>query len=91
VKCIKAAIATECSELLKWHYLLSHLNARDLARSIRDRVSSDVSLKNIDKLSRCTVCLRGKMTPLLFQNDRSPCTEPLKIVHSDIVGPYHRH
>lgn len=77
----------ECSELLK-HYRLGHLNAHDLTRSIRDRVSSNVNLKDIDKLSRCTICFRRKMTKLPFPNDRSPCTEPLKIVHSDVVGPY---
>jgi len=54
IKCAKAATAKECSELLKWHYRLGHLNARDLARSIWDHVS-DISLKDIDKLSRYRV------------------------------------
>jgi len=53
IKCAKAATAKECSEL-KWHYRLGHLNARDLARSIWDYVS-DISLKDIDKLSRYRV------------------------------------
>jgi len=88
VGCAKAAITTECSELWKWHYRLGHLNTRDFARSVRDRVSSNVNLKDVDKLSHCTVCLKGKMTVLPFPKDRSPCTEPLKIVHSDVVGPY---
>jgi len=47
--CDRSGMLRSC--MLKWHYRLGHLNVRDLARSIRDCISSNINLKDIDKLS----------------------------------------
>lgn len=40
-----------------------------------------------EELQKCEICLKGKMTALPFAKGNPPCTEKLKLVHSDVVGP----
>lgn len=47
-----------------------------------------VDVSNADQLSRCEVCLKGKMTALPFKSKHERCKEMLEIVHSDVVGPF---
>lgn len=84
----KAIVQPACSELLKWHDRLGHLNGKDLAKLVRDGVVSAVDVNGIEQLSRCEVCLKRKMTALPFSKGRVSCAETLKIVHSDVVAPF---
>ena len=88
-KCAEAVVRSSCSELLRWHERLGHLNARDLMKLVRDGVVPKVTTENANELlSRCEVCIKGKMTALPFPKDRLPCKEKLRIIHSDLVGPF---
>jgi len=83
-----AVVQSECSELLKWHERLGHLNGKDLLKLIRSGAMPPVDISDAEKLLRCEVCLKGKMTALPFAKGRVPCAETLKIVHTDVVGPF---
>lgn len=83
-----AVVQPECSELLKWHERLGHLNGKDLLKLIRSGAMPPVDISDAEKLLRCEVCLKGKMTALPFAKGRVPCAETLKIVHTDVVGPF---
>lgn len=90
LECAEAVVQPACSELLKWHERLGHLNSKDLAKLVRDGIIPKFDLRDTELLSRCEVCLKGKMTVLPFKKGRVPCAEKLKIVHSDVVGPFRK-
>lgn len=54
----------DCSELLKWHEKLGHLNCRDLLKLIREKEIPNINVKNVELLSECAVCIKGKMTAM---------------------------
>lgn len=87
-ECAGAAQASlPCSDLWSWHERLGHLNSKDLVKIISDLRLPPPTTKEAEDLKKCEVCLRGKMTALPFPKGRPPCTEVLKIVHTDVVGP----
>ncbi|KMQ90721.1 retrovirus-related pol polyprotein from transposon tnt 1-94 [Lasius niger] len=86
-----AASAPPRANLWKWHERLGHLNSRDLVRVIGCLNQQMPSTKEAEDLKRCEICLRGKMTALPFPSGNPPCTEMLKVVHTDVVGPLRVH
>ncbi|GBP28155.1 Retrovirus-related Pol polyprotein from transposon TNT 1-94 [Eumeta japonica] len=54
------------SEFLMWHCRMGHLNANDLVRVINQNTTSKITSEQLTCLSKCEVCLRGKMTRLPF-------------------------
>lgn len=75
-------------ELKKWHKRLGHLNSRDLIKVIGKLTKEKLTIKDVGCLSQCDVCLRSKMTALLFFTSERQSDEALQIIHSDIVGPF---
>lgn len=88
VACANAVVPRVPSDLQKWHERFGHLNLTDLMNVVRDKVVPAVSFQNAELVRECDVCLRSKMTTLPFPKNREPCKEILKIVHSDVVGPF---
>ncbi|GBP76638.1 Retrovirus-related Pol polyprotein from transposon TNT 1-94 [Eumeta japonica] len=76
------------SEFLMWHCRMGHLNANDLVRVINQNTTSKITSEQLTCLSKCEVCLRGKMTRLPFLASERQSEETLEIVHTDIVGPF---
>jgi len=65
-----------------------HLNAQDLMKLVKNESISGIPNKDkVNELLSCDVCLRRKMSELPFIKAAEPCTEKLRIVHSDVVGP----
>lgn len=88
LECAKAAVPSKCSELLKWHERLGHLNARDLIKLIRDRVVPAVDTSDTECVMRCPTCIKGKMSASPFPKGHVPCDVMLETIHSDVVGPF---
>lgn len=76
------------SEFLMWHCRMGHLNANDLVQVINQNTTSKATPEQLTCLSKCEVCLRGKMTRLPFLASERQSEEILEIVHTDIVGPF---
>lgn len=87
VDCAGAASTPPRADLWKWHERLGHLNSRDLIKIIGRLDRPLPSTKETEDRRKCEICLRGKMTALPFLSGDPLCTEMLKIVHSDVVGP----
>lgn len=51
-ECTEAIVQLSCSELLKWHEQLGHLNSIDLVKLVRVGVISMLDLRDIELLSR---------------------------------------
>lgn len=75
------------SVIQKWHWRLGHLNAKDLLKFINSIVSKQYKLSDAECLSKCQICLKGKMTILPFEKSERQTTEALDIIHPDVVGP----
>lgn len=73
---------------MKWHYRLGHLNVNDMKRLEKANVLPKIHTNELKATFNCEVCLKAKMTALPFDESRNPCGEILKIVHSDVVGPF---
>ncbi|XP_071578287.1 uncharacterized protein [Temnothorax nylanderi] len=56
LECAKAVVQPACSELLKWHDKLGHLNSKDLVKLVRDGVVPAIDVKDIEQLSRTRWC-----------------------------------
>lgn len=82
-----AQTSLPCSDLWSWHERLGHLNSKNLVTVICDLRLPPPTTEEAEDSKKCEVCLRGKMTALPFPKGRPPCTEVLKIVHTDVVGP----
>lgn len=89
-ECAEAIVESKGQSSVKvWHERLGHLNGRALLKLSRDKVIPDVlNAKDIEQLKSCEMCIKGKMTALPFAKNRPPCNEVLKIIHSDLVGPF---
>uniref|UniRef100_W8B6G9 Retrovirus-related Pol polyprotein from transposon TNT 1-94 n=1 Tax=Ceratitis capitata TaxID=7213 RepID=W8B6G9_CERCA len=83
-----AYVQPKCSELLKWHYRMGHLNAADLTKLVKDGIVPASDVGDMKQLIQCEVCILGKMSALPFNRGKGPCSEPLKVIHSDVVGPF---
>lgn len=82
-----AMVKSDYSETVKWHERLGHLNIKDLIKLTQEGVLPMTDIRNKDQ-TVCEVCLKGKMTVLPFKQSHSPCEETLRLVYSDVVGPF---
>jgi len=74
--------------IMEWHKRLGHLNSRDLMKMVGSLVKPAPSNEEIQAVKNCEVCLEGKMSALPFPKGSPPCEEVLRIIHSDMVGPF---
>lgn len=88
VECAETAISKLDDQLLLWHERLGHLNGKDLVKLVSDGFLPQINVSNVNQLSSCEVCLKGKMTALPFRSKHEKCKEVLEIVHSEVVGPF---
>lgn len=81
------AISDDRVDLIRcWHERLGHLNGRDVAKLL-NKIGERVSENDVRFLRDCETCAKGKMHASPFSNSAGPCSEKLRIVYSDIVGP----
>jgi len=84
-QCVAVSSIDNALELMKWHERLGHLNIRDLLKVVGKAKFNNIGQHSNDVL-QCEICLKEKMTTLPFPKSSPPCTELLKIIHSDVVG-----
>lgn len=69
VECAEVTASKLMDDKLRlWHERLGHLNSKDLVKLVNDKVLPKIDVSNADQLSRCEVCLKGKMTALPFKS-----------------------
>ena len=75
------------SSMESWHSRMGHLNIKDLLKGRQSEVISGIKIKNFEKMSKCEVCIRGKMTQKPFPKKSERKTELLESIDSDICEP----
>jgi hypothetical protein len=76
--------------LLDWHRRMGHRSMRTIVKMAKGAVTgmtiSDLP-DRIPKLDDCAVCALAKTHRLPFKRGRTRATQPLQLVHGDLVGP----
>ncbi|KAL0448776.1 UNVERIFIED_CONTAM: hypothetical protein Slati_1434000 [Sesamum latifolium] len=67
-----------------WHARLGHIS-KDRIRRLVD--SKSLEIDNLDHLSTCESCLKGKMTKKPFVGQSAIANGLLDLVHTDVCGP----
>uniref|UniRef100_A0A0C9QD48 POLX_0 protein n=1 Tax=Fopius arisanus TaxID=64838 RepID=A0A0C9QD48_9HYME len=78
-------LAQPSMDVKLWHERMGHLNMKDLSKLLQ-KVTGNV-VKSVDN-GTCEVCLKGKMVATPFAKGDGPCSELLRVVHSDVAGPF---
>ena len=69
-------------EVMRWHYVLSHLNLRDMKR-----IEKHLNLKiDLSIPLQCLVCKVSKMIRFPFPHVGIRSERPLQMIHSDLSG-----
>lgn len=76
------------TKIWDWHQRLGHLNRYDMVKLIRRKIMPHFNACDLQELSKCEICLKGKMTASPFTKRQDLSKELLQIVHSDVVGPF---
>lgn len=71
----------------KWHARLGHLNEKDLIQMLGENMVSGIKFDKSLRLSKCDVCLAGKIASTPFPKRESTTNQPLEIIHTDVCGP----
>ena len=82
----QALIASK-NDSVNWHRKLGHLGGKYLKKL--ENMTDGMKLKHSDleNLESCEVCLKSKACRKPFGLNRTRATEPLQILHTDVVGP----
>jgi transposase InsO family protein len=70
----------ELSDYERWHIRLGHASRARIQAMLKDGVK-------LGKSVTCQACMAGKLTRLPYNSHFKPATEPLQVVHGDLVGP----
>ena len=76
-----------------WHQRLGHLSPSNMARMQKEEMVSGMTLpstdlsKYIGTCGKCDACLSGKQASGPFKLTHHKCTQPLEVVHADLMGP----
>ena len=65
-----------------WHKRLGHISKERIRT-----MAKHLGVNDLDELSSCESCLKGKMTKLPFSGKAERATKPLDLVHTDVCGP----
>jgi len=74
--------------IMEWHKRLGHFNSKDLMKMVGSLIKPAPSDEELQAVKNCEVCLEEKMSALPFSKGNPPCEEALRIMHSDVVGPF---
>ncbi|KAF6202186.1 hypothetical protein GE061_004584 [Apolygus lucorum] len=86
VKDEKALIASR-SDSVNWHRKLGHLGVEYLKKLESMSQGMSLTKTDLENLKSCEVCLKSKACRKPFGHDRTRASEPLEILHTDVVGP----
>ncbi|KAL0299845.1 UNVERIFIED_CONTAM: Retrovirus-related Pol polyprotein from transposon TNT 1-94 [Sesamum angustifolium] len=67
-----------------WHARLSHIS-KDRIRKLMD--SKSLEIDDLDNLSTCESCLKGKMIKKLFVGQSTITNNLLDLIHTNVYGP----
>ncbi|KAL0405903.1 UNVERIFIED_CONTAM: hypothetical protein Slati_3904200 [Sesamum latifolium] len=67
-----------------WHVRLGHISKDRISRLLD---SKNLKIDNLDHLSTCESCLKGKMTKKPFVGETVIANGLLDLVHTDVCGP----
>ncbi|KAJ9566249.1 hypothetical protein OSB04_002215 [Centaurea solstitialis] len=68
-----------------WHCRLGHINKKRVELLLKGGFLGNFDYKPFDN---CESCLSGKMTKQPFNNENERATDLLKIIHTDVCGPF---
>ncbi|KAJ9539041.1 hypothetical protein OSB04_031774 [Centaurea solstitialis] len=68
-----------------WHCRLGHINKKRIEKLQKGGLLGSFDFRPFDN---CESCLSGKMTKQPFNNDNERANELLRIVHTDVCGPF---
>lgn len=85
---VQAMIASETSQVDLWHQRLGHLSVHGI-KTLQAQASGISTLQLASEHTFCIACAEGKQAAKPVPKTRSgePTTEPLALIHSDVVGP----
>lgn len=72
-----------------WHQRFGHLSYSSLSKLLAmvQGISTTAAEFKAEADKVCDVCMQGKQTRLPFASADTVCTEPLELVHMDLMGP----
>ncbi|KAJ9568333.1 hypothetical protein OSB04_004299 [Centaurea solstitialis] len=68
-----------------WHCRLGHINKKRVELLLKGGFLGNFDYKPFDN---CESCLSGKMTKQPFNSENERATDLLKIIHTDVCGPF---
>ena len=72
---------------LLWHYRLGHPSIKYLIELQKKNDDLKGIKFNSELIKNCEVCFRAKMKKMPFENNRTRYSNPLQLIHTDIMGP----
>ena len=70
-----------------WHAKLGHLNQKDMNAMLTNKNVFGMKFNKPVDLTKCQICLQGKITSTPFAKRKATSSELLELVYSDVCGP----
>ena len=68
-----------------WYKRISNISRQRMERLINDEILPNLDFSDFDT---CVDCIKGKLTAKVRNVKIDKCTELLRVIHTDICGPF---
>lgn len=70
-----------------WHKVLGHCNKEDISKLEKVVLGMKIDKQSKSNESTCDTCIQGKFTNTRNREPDKRATNPLELVHTDLIGP----